>query len=156
MKDNSIKNRSLFILCAFMAVPLIYAQDTISNTEKKQGIYNLIDTYARAREKKDVVLLDSILTIHVDQLVSSGNWRKGKKESMKGMLQSSTSNPGTRTLKIEKIRFLNSVSAIADARYQIQNADGTARKMWSTFIVVYEEDSWKITAIRNMLPSRQK
>ncbi len=151
-----MKNHFLFILCAFMTLPLIYAQDAMSNTKKRQGIYNLIDTYARAREKKDAVLLDSILTTDVDQLVSSGKWRKGKKESMKGMLQSSSSNPGIRTLKIEKIRFLNPVSAIADARYQIQNADGTARKMWSTFIVVYEEDRWKITAIRNMLPARPK
>ena len=151
-----MKNRFLFILWAFMALPLVYAQDAMSNTEKRQGIYNLIDTYAQAREKKDVLLLDSILTTNADQLVSSGKWRKGKKESMKGMLQSSSSNPGTRTLKIEKIRFLNSVSAIADARYQIQNADGTARKMWSTFIVVYEEDRWRITAIRNMLPARPK
>ena len=151
-----MKNRFLFILCAFMAMPLIYAQDAMSNTEKRQGIYNLIDTYARAREKKDVLLLDSILTTDIDQLVSSGKWRKDKKESMKGMLQSSSSNPGTRTLKIERIRFLNSVSAIADARYQIQNADGTVRKMWSAFIVVYDEDSWKITAIRNMLPARPK
>ncbi len=79
---------------------------------------------------------------------------EGKKESMKGMLKSSVSNPRTRTLKIEKIRFLNSVSAIVDARYQIQNAHGTVRKMWSTFIVVYEEDRWKIAAIKNMLPAR--
>ncbi len=137
-----------------MAMPLIYAQDTTSNTQKRQGIYDLVDTYAQAREKKDSVLLASILAADVDQLVSSGAWRKGKKESMKGMLQSSASNPGTRTLKIEKIRFLDSESAIADARYQIQNADGTFRKMWSTFIVVYEKDGWKITAIRNMLPAR--
>ena len=156
MKNINMKNRFLFILCTFMAMSLISAQDAISNTEKRQGIYNLIDAYAGAREKKDAVLLDSILTSDVDQLVSSGKWRKGKKESMKGMLQSSSNNPGTRTLKIEKIRFLNSVNAIADARYQIQNADGTARKMWSAFIVVYEEGSWKITAIRNMLPARPK
>ena len=151
-----MKNHFPFILCAFMTLPLIYAQDAMSNTKKRQGIYKLIDNYARAREKKDAVLLDSILTTDVDQLVSSGKWRKGKKESMKGMLQSSSSNPGTRTLQIEKIRFLNPVSAIADARYQIQNADGTTRKMWSTFIVVYGEDRWEITAIRNMLPARPK
>ena len=135
-------------------MPLTYPQDTASNAAKRQGIYVLVDTYAQAREKKDAVLLESILTTDVDQLVSSGKWRSGKKDSMKGMLQSSSSNPGTRTLKIEKIRFLNSVSAIADARYQIQNTDGTIRKMWSTFVVVYEEDRWKISAIRNMLPAK--
>lgn len=132
---------------------MIYSQDTSGTVEQRQRIYALVDTYAQARETKDSVLLKSILTTDVDQLVSSGKWRKGKNESMKGMLQSSVSNPGTRTLKIEKLRFLNFESAIADARYQIQNADGTVRKMWSTFIVVYEEDRWKITGIRNMLPT---
>ena len=143
----------LFILCTFIAMPLTYPQDATSSAEEGQGIYALVDTYAQAREKKDTVLLESILAADVDQLVSSGKWRNGKKDSMKGMLQSSSRNPGTRTLIIEKIRFLNSVSAIADARYEIQNADGSVRKMWSTFIVVYEEDMWKITAIRNMLPA---
>lgn len=149
-----MKNSFLFVLFTFMAMPLIYAQDTLNNSKQRQEIYTLVDTYAQAREKKDTVLLESILAADVDQLVSSGKWRTGKKESTKGMLQSSASNPGTRTLKIEKIRFLDSRSAIADARYQIQNADGTVRKMWSTFIVVYEEDKWKITAIRNMLPAK--
>lgn len=133
---------------------MIYPQDSASTSEKRQGIYALVDRYARAREKKDTVLLESILATDVDQLVSSGKWRRGKKQSMDGMLRSSTGNPGKRTLKIEKIRFLTSVSAIADARYQIRNADGSVRKMWSTFIVVYEEDKWKITAIRNMLPAK--
>lgn len=152
-KDKIMKYTFLFALCAFMAMPLIYSQDTLSNTERKQGIYALVDSYAQARENKDTVLLEKILTTDVDQLVSSGMWRRGKKESMKGMLKSSTNKPGTRTLKIEKIRFLDPRYAIADARYQIENADGSVRKMWSTFIVVYEEDQWKITAIRNMLPA---
>jgi len=72
------------------------------------------------------------------------------------MLQSSESNPGSRKLIVEKIRFLNKESAIADARYEIQNTDGTTRKMWSTFIVVNQKNSWKITAIRNMLPTGQQ
>lgn len=137
-----------------MLTTFTFSQDTKSTYEQEQKIQTLIDIYSQARTKKDSAVLRSILTTDIDQLVSSGNWRKGKKESLEGMLQSSASNPGTRTLKIEKIRFLNSVSAIADARYQIRNADGTVRKMWSTFIVVYAEDKWKITAIRNMLPAR--
>jgi uncharacterized protein (TIGR02246 family) len=136
-----------------MLTTFTFSQDTKSTYEQEQKIQTLIDIYSQARTKKDSAVLRSILTTDIDQLVSSGNWRKGKKESLEGMLQSSASNPGTRTLKIEKIRFLNSVSAIADARYQIRNADGTIRKMWSTFIVVYAEDKWKITAIRNMLPA---
>lgn len=136
-----------------MAIPSLYAQDSASKNDQRQEIYALVDAYAQARETKDSVLLKGILTADVDQLVSSGKWRKGKNESMKGMLQSSASNPGSRTLKIETIRFLNSYNAIADARYHIQNADGSVRKMWSTFIVVYETEKWKIAAIRNMLPA---
>lgn len=148
-----MKKSFLFILCTFMASPLIFSQDTLGNAEQRQGIYALVAAYAQAREKKDTILLKDILTADIDQLVSSGMWRTGKKESMKGMLQSSAGNPGERTLKIEKIRFLNSESAIADARYQIQNTNGTVRNMWSTFIVVLQENKWKISAIRNMLPA---
>lgn len=148
-----MKKSFLLILFTFLGMQLLYPQGNAGNTEQRQGIYTLIEAYAQAREKKDTLLLKDILTADVDQLVSSGMWRADKKESMKGMLQSSTGNPGTRTLKIEKIRFLNSESAIADARYQIQNPDGTVRNMWSTFIVVFEEHGWKISAIRNMLPA---
>lgn len=148
-----MKYSFLFIVFTFMNTPLLHSQDTTSNAEQRQGIYDLVDNYAQARETKDTVLLASILATDVDQLVSSGTWRRGKKESMKGMLKSSAGNPGTRTLKIENIRLLDSESAIADAQYHIQKPDGTVRKMWSTFIIVYDEDRWKITAIRNMLPA---
>ncbi len=123
--------------------------------QQRQEILALIDNYSLARETQDTVLLKSILTSDIDQLVSSGEWRYGIKGSMKGMVQSSTGNPGTRKLTVENIRLLNAENAIADARYEIQNADGTTRKMWSTFIVVYRGKSWKITAIRNMLPAGQ-
>jgi hypothetical protein len=72
---------------------------------------------------------------------------------MQGMMRSSSANPGERTLTVDKIRLLNEAAAIADARYEIRNADGTNRRMWSTFVVVYEAGTWKITAIRNMLPA---
>jgi hypothetical protein len=49
--------------------------------------------------------------------------------------------------------MLNPVTAIVDCRYEIQNTDGSLRKMWSTFLVVAVNETWKITAIRNMQPS---
>ena len=146
----------LFVLLNFMIMTCMYAQDSKTNTKHKEDIYSLIDKYAQAREKKDATLLESILATDMDQLVSSGKWRRGKNESMNGMLQSSESKPGTRKITIEKIRFLNSESGIVDARYEIINIDGSVRKMWSTFIVVYREEMWKIAAIRNMLPTGQQ
>ena len=144
-----MKSILLFVLYAVMVTTLVNGQIT----KQEQDIYSLVDSYTQAREKKDTTLLQSILTADVDQLVSSGEWRNGKAESLNGMLRSSNRNPGSRKIIIENIRFLNSESGIVDARYEIQNTNGTTRKMWSTFIVVYEEDSWKITAIRNMLPA---
>ncbi|HKO78859.1 MAG TPA: hypothetical protein VJU78_00620 [Chitinophagaceae bacterium] len=51
--------------------------------------------------------------------------------------------------------MLNATTAIVDCKYEIQNTDGTLRRMWSTFIVIAEKKVWKISAIRNMLPSDQ-
>lgn len=131
----------------------IYSQSISVNVNQDKEIYLLIEKYSQSRETNDTVLLKSILTSNVDHLVSSGEWRNGINGAMKGMVRSSAGNPGTRALLIEKIRYLNSECAIVDARYEIQNADGTARKMWSTFIVVQNNNTWKITAIRNMLPA---
>jgi hypothetical protein len=113
----------------------------------------LIDRYSEARETRDTVLLNSILTSEIDQLVSSGEWRMGKEGAMNGMMRSSTSNPGERVLTIDKLRLLNAGTALVDARYEIKNTDGSIRKMWSTFLVVKKEGAWRITAIRNMLPA---
>jgi hypothetical protein len=153
---KSMKSIFLFILFNLLMAPFIYAQNKTTDDKQRQEIYMLIDQYSQAREKKDTILLKSILTTDVDQLVSSGEWRNGIQGSVKGMLRSSESNPGSRKLIVEKIRFLNKESAIADARYEIQNTDGSTRKMWSTFIVVYDKPKWKITAIRNMLPTGQQ
>ncbi len=126
------------------------------NSERdRKAIYALIDQYSVAREKRDTILLKSILTNDIDQLVSTGEWRNGIKTATAGMMNSSATAPGTRTLTVEKIRFLDQACAVVDCRYEIKNNDGSTRKMWSTFIVVSDRNQWKISAIRNMLPSSQ-
>lgn len=146
-----MKNLSLFILFTVVFTTFIFAREIKPENKQEKEIYSLIDKYVKAREEKDTVLLQQILSDDIDQLVSTGEWRTGKAASFKGMMQSSTSNPGKRTIKIEKIRLIDSACGIADARYEIKNQDGTVRNMWSTFIVVYKNGGWKITAIRNML-----
>jgi uncharacterized protein (TIGR02246 family) len=137
-----------------MGISFLYSQQT-PTLKQQTAITHLIDQYSDAREKIDTTLLKSILTPDIDQLVSNGEWRKGIASAVAGMVKSSSTQPGTRTLKVESIKMLSSTSAIADCRYEITNADGTIRKMWSTFIIVYEKGKWKISAIRNMLPSSQ-
>lgn len=134
---------------------LSYSQTDALSFQQQNIITSLINKYAEAREKKDTVLLKTILTEDIDQLVSTGEWRNGISTAVQGMLKSSTTNSGTRILHVEKIRILNGNCAVVDCRYEIQNADNSLRKMWSTFIVVEDKDVWKIAAIRNMLPAAQ-
>jgi len=140
-------------ICIGAASNLAFAQDSGQLAKQEQEIYSLVDKYAQARETSDTTLLKSILMSDIDQLVSSGEWRRGLEGAFKGMMRSSSRNPGQRTLTVENVRFITSEAAIADARYEIKNSDGSVRKMWSTFVVVMEANSWKITAIRNMLPA---
>lgn len=149
-----MKNIFFFISLNVLNTSILFAQDTFSSKDIEQDIYSLIDQYVLARERKDTVLLKGIVTKDIDQLVSSGEWRNGIQESIDGMMRSSESNPGTRTILIEKIRYLDPVTAIVDAKYEIQNNGGSTRKMWSTFIVIFRDEKWQITAIRNMLPAR--
>lgn len=142
----------LLSLNVLMLSPTL-AQENKMYDEERENIKALIDAYAQAREKQDTASLNEILTKDIDQLVSSGEWRRGKEEARQGMMRSSTNNPGERTLTVEHIRFLSLETAIADARYEIRNSDGSVRKMWSTFIVVHGGDRWRIAAIRNMLPA---
>jgi uncharacterized protein (TIGR02246 family) len=148
-----MKNILLFILLNVTSVFYVNGQYSVANEDQRKAISSLIDQYSEAREKSDTILLKTILTPDVDQLVSTGEWRNGISAAVQGMLKSSTTSPGSRTLRIENIRMINSTSAIADCRYEIQNTDGTIRKMWSTFIVVVEKKTWKISAIRNMMPA---
>ncbi|WOK09469.1 SgcJ/EcaC family oxidoreductase [Imperialibacter roseus] len=138
----------LAILCVFL-FQLAFGQAP----ENDKAITKLINQYSEARETKDTVLLNNILTEDIDQLVSNGEWRVGIRVAIDGMMRSSTSNPGSRTLTIDKIRYLGSASAIADCRYEIKNPEGSERKMWSTFVVVKQKGKWRISAIRNMLPA---
>ncbi len=146
-KDLSMKLTAAFF-CLLFYLPAFSQQDV------NESITRLIADYAQARETQDTVLLSSILTDDIDQLVSSGEWRRGKEGAFKGMMRSSSGNTGTRTLTVEHIRLLSAKQAIVDARYEINQDNGSIRKMWSTFIVVKEKGKWKISAIRNMLPAR--
>lgn len=125
---------------------LLHAQ---SDNIEVQAITDLVAAYAEARQNQDPEKISLLFTEDADQLVSSGIWRQGRAALVEGMLRSSQNNPGNRILEVERIRFITSTVAIADARYTIGE-----RKMWSTFIALKSGEEWKITGIRNMRPAR--
>ena len=147
-----MKYLTTIAILAVANITVAFGQVSIQERGMKQQIISLVDQYGQARVAKDTELLKQILTKDMDQLVSTGEWRRGIDQAMEGMLRSSTRQPGSRSLTVEEVRFINEGTAIADARYVIQNQDGSSRKMWSTFVMTEENGQWKITAIRNMLP----
>ena len=150
--------RRLFSIILTLVVSGLFAQESSSLSKveatTQQAWVDLIDSYAQAREVRDTSLLKEILVEDIDQLVSTGEWRRGLRTAVAGMQRSSSRNPGNRTLTVEHSRLITPSSGIVDCRYEILNPDGSLRKMWSTFIVVKEEDNWKIAGIRNMLPRK--
>lgn len=132
---------------------LSFAQINPDQKEQALRIHKLINDYSKARDTQDTALLKKLLMEDVDQLVSSGQWRNGIQEAIAGMQASSQSNPGTRTLKVDKMKFLTDEIALVDCRYVITDPSGTSRNLWSSFLVVFHKRDWKISAIRNMNPT---
>ena len=101
--------KNILLFCSlFFGVSLFASGQAGTLTAGQRKILTtLIDQYSEAREKRDTVLLKKILTKDVDQLVSNGEWRDGIGAAVDGMIRSSASTPGTRKLRVEKIKMLS-------------------------------------------------
>ena len=129
----------------------IFCAASFAQNRDEAAIREVVKKYVNARDAIDPHAIEALFTADADQLVSSGEWRKGRDELVRGTVASSKKETGTtRTITIETVRFLDANVAIADGRYDL----GT-RHMWSTFLFKKDGGVWKIAAIRNMLPAAQ-
>lgn len=118
------------------------------------AIREVVKQYVAARENKDPRAVEALFTGDADQLVSSGEWRKGREAVVRGTLESSQRTGGKRTITLESIRFVGPDVAVADGRYELTGlAGGQDRRMWTTLILRRVAEGWKIAGIRNMLPA---
>jgi len=138
----------------------LFAVSTLGFEQAKTGgndeaaIREVVSKYVDARERIDPKAVEPLFTEDADQLVSSGEWRKGREAVVKGTMASSTSTGGKRTITVESVRFVTADVAIADGRYELTGLVGGAnRSMWTTIILKRSGKEWRITAIRNMLPA---
>ena len=143
-----------FIVCILIAAPL-WAQGSTSTSNDEAAIRDVVKRYVDARENRDPKAVEALFTSDADQLVSSGEWRRGREAVVRGTQGSSERNPGVRTITADTIRFLSNDVAIADGPYIIKGAAGSERRMWATFVMKREAEGWRIAAIRNMLPAGQ-
>lgn len=122
--------------------------------DDETAVRELVKEYVHARDRNAAESIRALFTDDADQLTSSGEWRKGRDEIVRGTLTSSKTNPGTRTITVETVRFPAPGVAIADGKYEIAGGAGAApRRMWTSFLMVRVRNTWRIAAIRNMLPA---
>jgi uncharacterized protein (TIGR02246 family) len=147
----------LVLALSLLLLPLLWAAEL--KEQEQASIRALIRSYVEAREKGDAKAVAALFTAEADQLVSTGEWRRGREKLVQGAMASSQSNPARRTIDVETIREVAKDVAVVDGRYiqtggQTGGAAEERREMWSTFVVKKESGSWKIAAIRNMLPAK--
>jgi uncharacterized protein (TIGR02246 family) len=142
----------LILCCISFAAPLI--GQTRSGSNDEAAIRQVVARYVDAREKIDPRAVEELFTSDADQLVSSGEWRKGRDAVVSGTMASSRNSGGKRSITVESVRMLSSDVAIADGRYELTGlAGGATRSMWTTLIMKRSGKQWRIAAIRNMLPA---
>ena len=140
------------LICFSLLAALALGAQT--HKQDEDAIRTLVDKYVAAREQIDAKAVAALFTADADQLVSSGEWRRGRDEVVRGTMASSQAATGKRTIAVETIRFIGKDVALADGRYEIAGTNGgQARKMWTSLLVSRTPQGWRIAAIRNMLPA---
>ena len=140
-------------LCAIAAGAAL-GQTGAPRGNDEAAIREMVSRYVAARETGNAKAVADLFTADADQLVSSGEWRKGRDEVVRGTLASSQSTGGTRTITVESVRFLTRDVALADGRYEIAGlTGGQSRRMWTSLLMSRTAGGWRIAAIRNMLPA---
>jgi uncharacterized protein (TIGR02246 family) len=125
------------------------AASLFAQSADEAQVREVVRKYVDARDHPDAKTLESLFTPDADQLVSSGVWRKGRADVVRGTIASSQNETGKRTITVESVRFLTPSAALVDGRYEIGD-----RKMWTALLITRDQSGWRIAAIRNMLPAK--
>ncbi len=142
----------LVLWCIVSIAPSLGQNSVRGNNEA--AVREIVSKYVDARERIDPTAVEALFMSDADQLVSSGEWRRGREAVVRGTMESSRSTGGRRSITVESVRFITTEVAIADGRYELTAlAGGATRQMWTTLVLKRTESGWRIAAIRNMLPT---
>ena len=142
--------RCLICLFCLTIGSMVSAQSPAASASDEAAVRDIVRRYTEARELSDPKAIEALFTADADQYTTSGEWRRGMSQMVKGMLETSARNPGARVITIAAVRFLTPDVAIVDGEYKT----GTdARLVWTTLTVKRDGRAWKIAAIRNIAPT---
>ncbi len=145
---------SMLARCVLISFFAILLPGQSENSRETSAIKEVIQSYLDARDRRDAKALAELFMADADQLVSTGEWRRGRDAVVRGTLASSEATGGHRSITIQTIRYLTPSVALADGPYELSGlAGGQNRKMWTTFVLKQTPEGWRIGAIRNMRPA---
>jgi uncharacterized protein (TIGR02246 family) len=154
-----MRRRISRVLCAWLLActltPTLIARQSGSAADEAE-IRTLVDRYMAAREAQNPSAIAALFTPDADQFTTGGEWRRGREQIRSGTAESSRRNPGVRRISIEAVRFVTGDVAITDGHYEISTGSTPARRMWTTLVLVRTRDGWRISAIRNMVPTSNR
>jgi len=131
------------ILVCVVATAIARAQEGPSHPDDA-AVRAVVAKYVEARESRDAAAIGALFTDDADQFNSAGEWRRGREAIVKGTLQSSQRNSGTRNITLKAVRFPAPGVALADGEYGIG-----AQRLWTTLVLTRQGETWRIAAIRN-------
>lgn len=129
-------------------------QPSSDRSAEEAAIRQVVNAFIATREADDAASLEVLLTEDVDQQVTSGALRSGRRAVVDGSLATTQETGGDRRIVIETIRFLSPDIAIADGPYDIVGRRDGDRHYRTTMVLKKEDGAWRIAAIRNMQPAR--
>jgi uncharacterized protein (TIGR02246 family) len=125
----------------------VRSEEPASSASDEADVRGVVAKYVEAREAKDPAAIGALFTDNADQFNSGGDWRRGRDAIVKGTLQSSQRNSGSRSITLKAVRFPAPGFAIADGEYGIGD-----QRLWTTLVLSRQGEAWKIEAIRNIAP----
>lgn len=152
----SDKIRSMRLFLGFLVVVAFSCEGMRAQTfpgGDEHDIRGVVAEYMAARNKNDSEAVGRLFTPDADQLVSTGEWRKGLADLVRGTSASSRKEAGKSSITVEDVRLVDSEVAIVDGHYRTVSLSGAVRDMWTTIVLKRAGHDWRITAIRNMLPA---
>ena len=144
--------RLLILSLSLALVPHAPAVAQQARTADEDAVREVVRRYENARDATDAQAIEALFTFDADQHTTAAEWRRGRAQVVTGSLGSSKQNPGDRTISVTSVRFITPDVAIADGPYDIA-AGGTVRHNWTTIVLKREAGTWRIAAIRNMMPT---
>ena len=96
--------------------------------------------------------MGALITADADQHLTSGEWRRGHDKVVAGTIGATPAVPGSLKIGVDTLRLITPDTAVVDGPYDVTGPGGVVHN-WTTIILVREGKAWRITAIRNALPT---